>query len=201
MSDHYYTSNPNAKSNIDSWKFTLRGHEFTFLTDSGVFSKATVDYGSRVLIETVDFSQLPEGDLLDLGCGYGPMGLSFAKEENERKVEMVDVNERAIGLAQQNALKNKVTNVDIHQSNIYGNVKGTEFAGVFSNPPIRAGKQVVHEILTGAYDYLKIGGALVIVIQKKQGAPSAKEKMNETFGNAEVIAKDKGYWIIQSVKE
>ena len=201
MADHYYTSNPNVKSDIDSWKFTLRGNEFTFLTDSGVFSKATVDFGSRLLIETIDFNALPAGDLLDVGCGYGPMGLSLAKEETERTVEMIDVNERAVGLAQQNALKNNVSNVNIHLSNIYENVKGAEFAGVFSNPPIRAGKQVVHEILTGAYEYLKTDGVLTIVIQKKQGAPSAKEKMLTTFGNAEVVVKDKGYWIIQSVKE
>lgn len=201
MADHYYTSNPNAKSDVASWKYTLRGNEFTFLTDSGVFSKATVDFGSRLLIETIDFNTLPTGGLLDVGCGYGPMGLSFAKEETERQVEMVDVNERAIGLAQQNALKNNIANVDIHISNIYENIKGTDFAGVFSNPPIRAGKQVVHEILTGAYNHLKTGGVLMIVIQKKQGAPSAKEKMDETFGNAEVVVKDKGYWIIQSVKE
>lgn len=105
MSDHYYTSNPHAKSEVVSWEYTLRGNEFQFTTDSGVFSKATVDFGSRLLIETVDFNELPEGDLLDVGCGYGPMGLALAKEDPKRIVEMVDVNERAIGLAQQNAQK------------------------------------------------------------------------------------------------
>lgn len=200
MADHYYTNKPNAKSDISTWKYTLRGNEFTFLTDAGVFSKATVDFGSRLLIETVDFNELLPGDLLDVGCGYGPMGLALAKEDSERVVEMVDVNERAVGLAQQNALKNNLSNVLIHPSNIYENVKGSEFAGVFSNPPIRAGKKVVHEILSGSYERLKAGGVLMIVIQKKQGAPSAKAKMEETFGNAEVIAKEKGYWIIRSVK-
>lgn len=201
MSDHYYTSNPHAKSDVVSWTYTLRGNEFLFSTDSGVFSKATVDFGSRLLIETVDFNELPEGDLLDVGCGYGPMGLALAKEDPKRIVEMVDVNERAIGLAQQNAQKNNISNVLIHASNIYEEVKGTELAGVFSNPPIRAGKKVVHEILTGAFEKLKVGGTLMVVIQKKQGAPSAMAKMEETFGNAEVVAKDKGYWIIKSVKE
>lgn len=201
MADHYYTANPNAKSNVVSWNYTLRGKEFTFLTDTGVFSKATVDFGSRLLIESVDFNQFPEGDLLDVGCGYGPMGLAFAYAEPARQVEMVDVNERALELVRQNALKNNLSNVQIHESSIYENVKEANFAGVFSNPPIRAGKSVVHEILTGAFEHLKESGVLTIVIQKKQGAPSAKKKMEETFGNAEVIAKDKGYWIIQSVKE
>lgn len=201
MADHYYTANPNAKSHVGSWNYTLRGKEFTFLTDTGVFSKATVDFGSRLLIETVDFSQLPEGGLLDVGCGYGPIGLAFAKEETDRTVEMVDVNERALELARQNALKNNISNIRIHESYMYESVAGTDFAAIFSNPPIRAGKQVVHGILTGAFERLKKEGVLTIVIQKKQGAPSAKKKMEETFGNAEVIAKDKGYWIIQSIKE
>ena len=201
MSDHYYTSNPHAKSEVVSWKYTLRGNEFQFTTDSGVFSKTTVDFGSRLLIETVDFNELPEGNLLDVGCGYGPMGLALAKEDSKRVVEMVDVNERAIGLAQQNAQKNNISNVLIHTSNIYEEVKGTELAAVFSNPPIRAGKKVVHEILTGAFEKLTVGGMLMVVIQKKQGAPSAMTKMEKTFGNAEVVTKDKGYWIIKSVKE
>ena len=201
MSDHYFTNNPNTVSETAAWTYTLRGHEFKFVTDAGVFSKKTVDFGSRLLIEALDFSEMISGDLLDVGCGYGPMGLALAKEDSERKVEMVDVNERALGLAKQNASNNRLSNVLIHASDIYESVEGKEFAAIVSNPPIRAGKKVVHGVLTGAFDRLKNGGTLTVVIQKKQGAPSAKEKMEETFGNAQVIVKDKGYWIIQSVKE
>ena len=142
-----------------------------------------------------------EGDILDVGCGYGPIGLSLAKEATERTVEMVDVNERALGLAKQNASNNRINNAKIHPSDIYQQVEGDSYAAILSNPPIRAGKKVVHEILTGSFARLKPQGTLTIVIQKKQGAPSAKEKMRETFGNAEVITKDKGYWIIQSFKK
>lgn len=201
MSDHYFTTNPNTVSDTAAWTYTLRGHEFKFVTDAGVFSKKTVDFGSRLLIETLDFSEMIPGDLLDVGCGYGPMGLALAKEDPERKVEMVDVNERALGLAKQNASNNRLSNVLIHTSDVYGSVEGEAFAAIVSNPPIRAGKKVVHGVLTGAFDLLKDGGTLTVVIQKKQGAPSAKAKMEETFGNAEVIIKDKGYWIIQSFKE
>ncbi|MBT2732661.1 class I SAM-dependent methyltransferase [Carnobacterium sp. ISL-102] len=200
MSDHYFTNNPNAVSETAAWTYTLRGREFKFVTDAGVFSKKTVDFGSRLLIETLDFSEMIPGDILDVGCGYGPMGLALAKEDSERKVEMVDINERALGLAKQNASNNRLSNVLIHTSDIYESVEGKEFAAIVSNPPIRAGKNVVHGILTGAFDLLKNGGTLTIVIQKKQGAPSAKAKMEETFGNAQVIVKDKGYWIIQSFK-
>lgn len=201
MSDHYFTNRPQTASETSAWTYTLRGKEFKFVTDTGVFSKKTVDFGSRLLIETLDFSEMVPGNLLDVGCGYGPIGLSLAKEDAERKVEMVDVNERALGLAKQNASNNRLANVLIHTSDIYESVEGKDFAAIVSNPPIRAGKQVVHGVLTGAYDLLKHGGTLTVVIQKKQGAPSAKAKMEETFRNAEVIAKDKGYWIIQSVKQ
>lgn len=200
MSDHYFTNNPNTVSETAAWTYTLRGREFKFVTDAGVFSKKTVDFGSRLLIETLDFSEMIPGDILDVGCGYGPMGLALAKEDPERKVEMVDINERALGLAKQNASNNRLSNVLIHTSDIYESVEGKEFAAIVSNPPIRAGKKVVHGVLTGAFDLLKNGGTLTIVIQKKQGAPSAKVKMEETFGNAQVIVKDKGYWIIQSFK-
>lgn len=200
MSDHYFTNKPNVVSETAAWTYTLRGHEFKFVTDAGVFSKKTVDFGSRLLIEAFDFSEMIPGDLLDVGCGYGPMGLALAKEDPKRKVEMVDVNERALGLAKQNASNNRLPNVLIHTSDIYESVVGKDFAAIVSNPPIRAGKEVVHGILTGAFELLKKGGTLTIVIQKKQGAPSAKAKMEETFGNAQVMVKDKGYWIIQSVK-
>lgn len=160
-----------------------------------------MDYGSRVLIDAFDWEELPdEGKILDVGCGYGPIGLALAFA-TQRFVEMVDINERAVSLAQGNAKRNQIEHVDIHQSNIYEAVHEETYAAIVSNPPIRAGKKVVHEILTGAYPRLKKGGTLTIVIQKKQGAPSAQKKMEETFGNAEIVTKDKGYYIIKSVKE
>ncbi|SFH57888.1 class I SAM-dependent methyltransferase [Pisciglobus halotolerans] len=200
MADHYYTNKPHAESDESTWTYTLLGQTFRFTSDTGVFSKRTIDFGSRLLIETMDFSSLPSGNLLDVGCGYGPIGLAFAKTEPAREVEMVDVNERAVALARKNAAQNEINNVNIHVSNIYEAVEGKKLAAVVSNPPIRAGKKVVHEILTGSYPLLAESGVLVIVIQKKQGAPSAQKKMAETFGNVEIVEKDKGYWILKSVK-
>ncbi|OJG57950.1 16S RNA methylase [Enterococcus mundtii] len=200
MTNHYYSEHPETAHEFDEWSFELRGKTFQFVTDSGVFSRETVDYGSRVLIDAFEWTQLPEGKILDVGCGYGPIGLSLAYA-SERFVEMVDINARAVDLAQGNAKRNQIKNVAIHQSNIYEEVTETDYAAIVSNPPIRAGKKVVHEILTGAYPRLRTGGTLTIVIQKKQGAPSAQKKMQETFGNAEIVIKDKGYYIIRSVKE
>ncbi|WP_277630322.1 class I SAM-dependent methyltransferase [Atopococcus tabaci] len=201
MSEHYYTEDPKTKSKPKTWETTLDGRKFRFTSDAGVFSKERVDFGSRLLVESVDLSTYPEGDLLDVGCGYGPIGLALAKKDATRKVEMVDVNQRAIELSKRNAELNTVTNVAIHPSDLYETVEGKGFAGVFSNPPIRAGKQVVHRVLEEAYDYLRPNGYLTIVIQKKQGAPSARKKMEEVFGNVERIALEKGYWILQSQKQ
>lgn len=201
MSNHYYTKNPETESKETSWTFPLRGREFRFISDSGVFSKKTVDFGSRLLIESFRMNETVAGDILDVGCGYGPMGLALAHAYPARLVEMVDVNERALSLARRNAEANNIRNVKVYESNTYDQVpEGRQFAAIVSNPPIRAGKQVVHRILSEAHTHLLPGGTLTVVIQKKQGAPSAEQKMLEVFGNAEVIARDKGYWIIQSVK-
>ncbi|WP_270300912.1 class I SAM-dependent methyltransferase [Streptococcus infantarius] len=195
MTKMYYAENPDSAHDIHELKVTLLGQSFTFLTDSGVFSKKMVDYGSQVLLNTLDFEK--GKTLLDLGCGYGPLGISLAKVQGV-KPTMVDVNNRAIDLAKQNAQKNGVE-ADIFQSDIYEKVNGT-FDYIISNPPIRAGKQVVHTIISESINYLKVGGNLTIVIQKKQGAPSAKAKMEEVFGNVEILKRDKGYYILRSEK-
>lgn len=199
MANHYYSENPETAHDLHQWSFELAGKNFQFVTDSGVFSRGTVDYGSRVLIEHFEVEDLPDGTLLDVGCGYGPIGLALA-HQTQRSVEMIDVNNRAVELAQENAKRNGIE-ADIHQSNIYETLHQETYAAIISNPPIRAGKKVVHQILIEAEPLLKVGGSLTIVIQKKQGAPSAKSRMEEVFGNAEIVAKDKGYYIIRSIKE
>lgn len=200
MTNHYYSENPMLDHKLEEWSFELRGKKFQFLTDSGVFSRNTVDFGSRVLIDAFEWEALPTGRLLDVGCGYGPIGLSLATVTG-RTVEMIDVNQRAVALAQENAKRNQIQQVDIHPSNIYETLTEKEYAAIVSNPPIRAGKKVVHEILSGAHPLLAVGGTLTVVIQKKQGAPSAEKKMLEVFGNVEIVTKDKGYCILKSTKE
>ena len=200
--NHYYTNQPNSKSQEKHFSYVLKEFTFQFASDNGVFSKNTIDFGSQLLIESYEVpTHLAKGKLLDVGCGYGPMGLSFAKAYPEMSVEMVDVNERAMDLAKRNAEANGIQNVTIHESNTYDNVHAKDYSVIISNPPIRAGKEVVHRILAEAYDHLVEEGQLVIVIQKKQGAPSAQKKMQEVFGNVERIALDKGYWILVSTKE
>ena len=196
---HYYSSSQeNLEHDYQTIQYTLLKQTMQFTTDNGVFSKKMIDYGSRALLASFEEPNV-EGKILDVGCGYGTFGLTIAKAF-DRDVELVDVNERALDLARGNARLNKVLdNVKIYQSNVYDQVSG-QFAAIVTNPPIRAGKKVVHQILEEAFDYLKNQGELWVVIQKKQGAPSAKKKMQEIFGNCEIVSKDKGYYILKSQK-
>lgn len=198
MADHYFSHDPEVESKPFYWNFTLRGHKIKFKSDRGVFSKNEVDFGSRLLIENFQFPNI-EGVILDVGCGYGPIGLSLAKDSN-RTIHMVDVNERALSLAKENAEINQVENVQIYESDCLNSVKTHDIAAVVTNPPIRAGKKIVHQIFEQSYEYLKDGGELWVVIQKKQGAPSAMDKMEELFGNVEVIERKKGYYVLKAKK-
>ena len=196
MAKMYFAENPDAEHDIHKLKVQLLGQKMTFLTDAGVFSKKMIDYGSQALLKCLDFHK--QESVLDVGCGYGTLGLTLVKAK-EVKATLVDINQRALDLARQNAERNQVL-ATIFQSNLYQNVEG-RFHHIISNPPIRAGKQIVHEVITGSYTHLLDGGDLTIVIQKKQGAPSAKAKMEEVFGNCEILKKDKGYYILRSRKE
>lgn len=196
MAKMYFAENPDAEHDIHELNVQLLGQKMTFLTDAGVFSKKMIDYGSQTLLKCLDFHK--QESVLDVGCGYGTLGLTLVKAK-EVKATLVDINQRALDLARQNADRNQVL-ATIFQSNLYQNVEG-RFHHIISNPPIRAGKQVVHEVIAGSYAHLLDGGDLTIVIQKKQGAPSAKAKMEDVFGNCEILKKDKGYYILRSRKE
>ncbi|WP_134702146.1 class I SAM-dependent methyltransferase [Ammoniphilus sp. YIM 78166] len=198
MSEHYYSNRPTVEHDEREFEFQLRGQTLKFTTDAGVFSKDRIDYGSVVLIEEM---QIAETDLvLDMGCGYGPIGLVAAKLASRGRVTMADVNERAVALARSNATRNGIQNVEVVQSFLFDNLGDREFDVILTNPPIRAGKQTVHQIFEEAYPRLRPNGSLWVVIQKKQGAPSAMSKLEELFPTVEKVTQDKGYWILQATK-
>lgn len=199
MTEHYYSRTQKVESNPKYWNYTLRKNPFRFKTDNGVFSKKEVDYGSRLLIESFEMPET-NGPVLDVGCGYGPIGLAIAKNYHDRTVHMIDVNERAIGLAKENAELNGLENVEIYESDRLLNVEESYFAAILTNPPIRAGKGTVYSIFEQSYQHLVQQGELWVVIQKKQGAPSAVEKLTEIFTNVKIVDKSKGYFIIMAKK-
>ncbi|WP_219834341.1 class I SAM-dependent methyltransferase [Paenibacillus sp. R14(2021)] len=198
MSDHYYTQTPETKHDRHELETVLRGHKLRFMTDAGVFSKTGIDYGSRVLIDALQISE--QARVLDVGCGYGPMGITAAKLAPGGHVTMIDINERAVALAAENVQRNGVTNAVVLQSDIYEQVKDQSFDTIITNPPIRAGKDVVHRIFEEGERLLEPGGSMWVVIQKKQGAPSAAAKLEALFESVEEVTKDKGYRIFRARK-
>jgi 16S rRNA (guanine1207-N2)-methyltransferase len=198
LADHYYTNKPGAEHDEQQFTFDLRGHELRYTTDAGVFSRDRVDFGSLLLIENMEIP--PHARVLDVGCGYGPIGLTAAKLAAAGKVTMIDVNERAANLARRNAERNGIRNVEIRVSDVYSAVQGETFDVILTNPPIRAGKDIVHRIFTEGYELLAEGGAMWVVIQKKQGAPSALKKLQETYRHVDEVDREKGYSIFRAVK-
>jgi 16S rRNA (guanine1207-N2)-methyltransferase len=198
LTEHYYSAKPTAAHEVNQIQIKLRGKEFTFVTDAGVFSKKEIDFGSKLLIETMVINRADF--VLDVGCGYGPIGLSAAVLADQGRVTMVDINERAVLLSRDNAKRNGLNNVTVLQSDLLAQVAENKFDCILTNPPIRAGKIVVHQIFSQAYAALIPGGRLWVVIQKKQGAPSAFTKLEAIFGNVQEVLKDKGYRIFKATK-
>ncbi|WP_019123549.1 class I SAM-dependent methyltransferase [Brevibacillus massiliensis] len=198
MTDHYYSNQPRTPHDEREFSFDLNGRAFRFVTDAGVFSRDRVDFGSLLLIETMEFPA--DASVLDVGCGYGPIGLSAAVRASRGWVTMIDVNERAVMLARRNAERNGIENVEVLISDLYSEVRGRTFDVILTNPPIRAGKDVVHRIFTEGHELLAEGGQMWVVIQKKQGAPSAWKKLQEVYSSVEEVEKKKGYSIFRAYK-
>ncbi|TRM11160.1 class I SAM-dependent methyltransferase [Lentibacillus cibarius] len=195
MADHYFSHNPQSKSSPKKWNYLLRGKNYTFTSDHGVFSRNEVDYGSKLLLEHFEEPDIA-GDFLDLGCGYGPIGIAVADSFRDRHVVMSDVNERAITLARKNAACNHIENVEIVLSDRLGNLSNRQFASILINPPIRAGKKVVHQMFEDSRNALLQHGRLWVVIQKKQGASSAMQRLEDLFEGVKVATRSKGYYVL-----
>ena len=194
---HYFTDNRQLPQNRKETSFRFSGFMLKFVTDNGVFSKNRVDLGTEVFLKTLSTQML--GDrVLDLGCGYGVIGITVKKMSPHSQVLMADVNPRAVELAVLNAQKNGVE-AEARISDCFANIAET-LSDILINPPIRAGKQVIFAMFEQALAHLEQGGHLMIVIRKQQGAESAWRKLRELFGNCEILEKEKGYWILKSTK-
>lgn len=196
--DHYYSEEPKTGHALREIREEVRGVSLTLLTDAGVFSRGRIDFGTRLLIETVPLPQV--GPILDLGCGYGPIGITLAKLLPHLVVYMSDPNRRAASLAQQNAERNGAANVRIYVGEGYTPFPPeVRFGAIVTNPPIRAGKRVVYGLVEGARERLLAGGTLTCVAQTKQGAKSLRAHIESVFGNVAELEKDGGYRVFHAV--
>ena len=189
---HYFT-NEDLPSNVRKTECFVLGRKFTFLTDNGVFSKDGLDFGSRLLLESIPLEEVG-GKILDMGCGYGVFGIVISKLTSAH-VDMVDVNLRGLHLATRNAKENSVSNVSIFESNVYQNVS-SKYSSIVTNPPIRAGKKVVYDIVMNAKNYLEDDGKLFLVIRKEQGAKSLIVDLEKIY-TVDILKKSKGFFIIK----
>ena len=192
-----YFDNVDLKSNIEKYKTRIFDKEFCFNTDNGVFSKSKLDFGTRCLLENLPLEEI-KGEILEVGCGYGviPIILTRILDKIE-SFDAVDVNKRALHLAEMNKKENFAPKVNFFLSDCYKNIN-KKYDVIISNPPIRAGKNIVYEIVMNARNYLKEDGKLFIVINKDQGAKSLYKDLEKVY-KCELINKKKGFWIIKCI--
>ena len=193
MSEQYFTGKPTSESRPVDCEFEYRGHALRFTTDAGVFSKGELDNGTRILLKSMP--EKMQGRVLDLGCGWGPVGVSLGKTFENVSIVMSDVNERALELAKGNASRNGVKAEGILSDGL-DQVEGV-FDYIITNPPIRAGKQVIYRLFLQSRDQLSQTGELYIVIRKQQGAESAIKYLKTLFDQVDTIEKSGGFWIIR----
>ena len=194
---HYFTTDETAHDYREI-EYTFKNTVYNFKTDRGVFSKDQIDYGTRVLIHGV-FSDNEQGgaSLIDMGAGYGPVGIILGKVLNVQPV-MVEVNEDAISLLNDNIAKNQISAKVLSREDYDGTDAGAEL--YVTNPPFRAGKDVVTDIIEDGFNRLETAGKFYMVVQKKQGMKSYKKLIEQLFGNVEVLLKEKGYYVLKGIK-
>lgn len=190
---HYFT-NDEIKSNEKIYVTKINDIELKLYTDNGVFSKNKLDFGTRTLLENLEIDRF-KGDILDFGCGIGPIGIYLSLKTKE-KIDMIDINKRSISLAIKNSRLNNA-NTNVFESNIYEKIN-KKYDFIVSNPPIRVGNEVLYKILFEAKEYLNENGELWIVINKDQGAKTITKKL-EQFYDVTIVEKNKGFYVIKAV--
>jgi 16S rRNA (guanine1207-N2)-methyltransferase len=188
-----YFDNENLPSKMVKTESFILGKKYVFYTDNGVFSKDGLDFGSRLLLESIPLEEVG-GKVLDMGCGYGVLGITLNKTLS-CYVDMVDVNLRAIHLAEINIKENHCSNINVFESSVYENVK-SKYNCIITNPPIRAGKKIVYDMVMNAKDYLEKDGKLFLVIRKEQGAKSLIVDLKKLY-TVEVLIRKKGFFIVK----
>lgn len=199
--EHYFISKEHSKDDFFEFSWTFNNREYLFKSCDDVFSKNEIDYGTYVLLKTILKKCKIFGDVLDIGCGNGVIGIVLSKEFENLNILATDINKTAVELSEENYVKNNVKNkYKILLSNTYENVEKTDFDFIVSNPPIKAGKKVLLDVVLNSHNHLKVGGNLIFVIKKKFGEDSIKKQLEKLFKTVEILARDSGYYILQATK-
>lgn len=194
--EHYFTPFPKSKPRFGMIHTYLRERSFEFMTSSGLFSKSRIDLGTRLLIENM---MLPKkGLVLDVGCGYGAVGLAAAAFKPKLHVFMVDVNIRAVRLARRNAEINSIENVTIKRGHLYESVNELAFNCILSNPPVTAGMKTVKALITEAPSHMMDESTFQMVVKSKVGGKRLCTILEDAFGNVEILARGSGYRVLMS---
>ena len=192
----YFDNDNNVKHNKKIIEFYFNDKKYNVYSDNGVFSKDKFDYGTKLLLDSIDISKL-SGNVLDLGCGIGVVGIILGTNNKNINIDMIDINERAISLVRDNLTLNKVK-ANVFSSDVYSNVN-KKYDYIITNPPIRAGKEVVRKFLLGGYDYLNDNGILYFVMRKDHGVKSMIKELESKY-NVTIVNKDKGFYIVSLTK-
>jgi len=196
--EHYYTEKPSSRLIIGEIEINAREQNFNILTASGLFSFKRMDKGTKLLINKAVIK--PKWKILDLGCGYGAVGITLKKAFPSVDVVFSDINERAVNITKKNLKKLKLKGKAI-KSSIFENIDEKDFDTILINPPQTAGKKICFKMFEDSIKYLKKGGLLQIVARHNKGGKDLSKKMKEVFGNMKDIAKKAGYRIYVSEKE
>lgn len=194
VSDHYFSSNPKSKNKTSLITAILRNRRFEFLTSSSVFSKKRIDIGTRLLIEKMILPDI--GTVLDLGCGYGAIGIVAASINPNLKVILIDINSRAIYLTRLNLRKNRIVNAQARRGNLYEPVKSEIFNCILLNPPVSAGMNLVKTMISEAPKIMAPESSFQMVIRSKIGEKIFPQTFIETFGNCRILTKSYGYRVL-----
>lgn len=191
---HYFENNPPETIKEYTITYTLQGRSFSLIASSGIFAKKDLDVGSRLLINVLLQDTL-SGTCLDLGCGYGPVGLTVASLNPNLTLTLADVNERAVIDARHNAQRLGLTNLQILTSDGFQELT-QNFDVIAFNPPIRAGKKTIYRLYQEAKQHLNPNGSLYIVIRKDKGAESHETYLLTLFSKVLRRDRDKGYLVL-----
>lgn len=191
---HYFINDNNLESNIKKININIGNGHYTVYSDNGVFSKDGLDFGTKLLLDSLPIKKMT-GNILDVGCGYGIIGIYIASN-TDSNVDMIDVNRRALHLTKMNVKENNLTNTKVFESDAYQSVTD-KYDFIITNPPIRAGKKVVYKIIFEAQKHLEKNGELWLVIRKDQGAKSLLKDMDKVY-KTEITVKNKGFFVISA---